>query len=130
MRIFLLKLFFILITIPVQSVYANTICAKLPGNWKGNWQDHFNKILEAKINIDPLDKSEHRFDGKFYLSDGSSGELHGKCKSINVQEAYLTLRKDAPWYNPCRGTIIQVNKKMMIHFYCYEPNQSGYFIKE
>jgi len=102
------------------------ICTQLPGSWEGQWEDQQHRLFNAQLELRRQGDHMH-FDGQFTLSDGSAGTLQGKCLPVSAKEAYLSLRKDAPWYNPCRGTVLQVDKIFMIHFYCFSPNQSGYF---
>lgn len=103
------------------SAHAD-MCANLSGNWEGNWLDQ-----TAKLWISPM--NQQQFSGGFILADGSVGKLLGQCTNISEHEAYLKLQEDAPDYNPCRGSIVFYRNALITHFYCFNPNQSGYFNK-
>lgn len=106
--------------------FAN-ICGKLQGRWIGNWEQ-FNNQYSAKLEIHR--NSNKNFSGKYELSDNSKGKFHGTCKQILTNEAYLILDQDPPWNNPCRGILMQIKTKMSLHFSCFNPNQSGYFLQQ
>lgn len=110
----------------MSSVMAKN-CEDMLGEWQGYWEDEKHVLLEATLHINQATSSA--FIGEFFLSNGSKGGLHGKCQTINENEIYITLRQDAPLYNPCRGTLLISNGKALVHFFCFEPNQSGYFVK-
>ena len=122
-KLFVLSLLMIL---PIYSFAFPPICQKFTGEWQGNWEDEHHKIFTAQLFLQQKDNTH--ITGKFVLSDGSSGLLQGNCLMVNTHEAYLILQEEPPLFNPCRGSILQVDKNLMIHFYCFKPNQSGYFL--
>ncbi len=123
MRLMLLGLFLYAVT---SLVFADS-CNNLSGNWEGNWLDQGGRVQAAKLWVGPL--MHQQFVGGFMLADSSVGKLAGICSPINEHEAYIKLQEDAPDYNPCRGTIVFYRNEYIVHFYCFNPNQSGYFSK-
>jgi hypothetical protein len=110
---------------PVLSY--SSVCANLTGSWQGEMQDQQHTLMPARLWFAVNAKDE--FSGGFILRDGGTGALRGRCVSISDNEAYLVLQPDAPAYNPCRGTLLVDKSMMATHFFCFNPNQSGYFIK-
>lgn len=102
-------------------------CSNILGNWVGSWENESHHLFQAVINIETADKNN--FIGEYRLSDGSTGGLHGKCNAINENEIYITLKQDAPLNNPCRGLLLNWKDQSLLHFYCFNPNQSGYFTR-
>ncbi len=111
----------------ITSLSYADICNNLTGNWEGHWIDETERAQNAKLSIGPL--TQQQFSGGFMLADGSVGKLSGQCTAINEHEAYIKLQEDAPDYNPCRGAIVFYKGIFMSHFYCFNPNQAGYFNK-
>lgn len=118
-----LILLLLLINIPI--VCFADLCEAISGQWQGEWENEQRQIYQARLELEVTHNTH--FSGQFYLSNHSSGSLQGHCKTLKPDEAFLTLRKDAPWYNICRGLLVKTDDQLALHFWCYNPNQSGYF---
>lgn len=117
-------LFICIIAFSLPTFSAN-VCGNLSGDWQGDWEDETHGNQTAQIQVNPLQKN--KFTGTFYLANGSTGKVDGKCNAVNLNEAELFLKKDKPYFNPCRGTLIQLQHQDYLHIFCFNPNQSGYF---
>jgi len=107
--------------------FANP-CDKIVGHWSGEWVDYKHTTDGATLDISQVD--EKYFYGTYVMSNGKTNEFHGTCKQLTPNESYLSLQDSPPHYNPCRGLLIQNNNEITIHFYCFNPNDSGYFTKD
>jgi len=117
----------LLCALTILPIYSHaSVCTNLGGVWLGDWDQQHN-VLPARLLI--VINENNEFTGTFILQDGSKGAIAGNCVAISNNEAYLTLKPDAPAYNPCRGTMLVDKEHMETHFFCFNPNQSGYFSK-
>lgn len=108
------------------ACFANP-CDKIVGHWSGEWINHKHTTYGAILDINQTD--EKYFYGAYVMSNSKTNEFHGTCKQLTPDESYLSLEDSPPHYNPCRGLLIQNNNEIKIHFYCFNPNDSGYFTK-
>lgn len=121
-----------LISIACLSVIYSTlgfanICDKIYGHWSGEWIDDKHNVDQSSVQINQM--SDKHFYGTYTLSTGYRADFNGICKQLALNEAFLTLEETAPTYNPCRGLLMQNNNELLIHFYCFNPNNSGYFTR-
>lgn len=121
------KIIAIGLTLMVHVTYAD-VCKKLPGEWQGEWENGKHQLQSAEMIFYP--NIIGQFSGIFKLADGSEGKVSGKCIKINEDETYLILQPEAPYFNPCRGTIMLDDNTLVTHFFCFKPNESGYFVKK
>ena len=122
MRVLSFSLFFI-----VEMAHSG-ICEQMGGEWVGNWVEQRFKHYSARLEIrTPVDR---KFWGNYYLATNNRGHFRGVCKQVAPDEAILTLAKDPPCWNPCRGTLMQTKQGLSIHFYCFKPDQAGFFSKK
>ncbi len=118
----------LLCALTILPIYSHaSICTNLGGSWLGEWQDEQRNVMPARLLF--VINENNEFTGTFLLQDGGKGTLAGSCVAISNNEAYITLKPDAPAYNPCRGTMLVDKEHMETHFFCFNPNQSGYFSK-
>ena len=107
------------------AVSANP-CTKLGGHWQGQWQQGKQHFATSNLIIS---MRGHLLQGHFSLTKNSKGTFHGKCISINNDEAYIVLQPDPPDYNPCRGNLFIYNHQPQLRFFCYQPDAWGHYKK-
>lgn len=116
--------FFLLNTINLQA----SICPQLSGKWQGVWS--FSRIDRNLGHLEITKNIKGDFTG-IYKIGKVDGTFSGRCSAISPLEAYLILTPDPPFYNPCRGTLLQVkDSELVLHIFCFKPNEQGYFQKK
>lgn len=115
-----------LILLFTSPIFATpNLCQKLKNHWQGEWENEHHQIFSAQLVVAAA--TDNQFHGRFVLGNGSEGTIKGVCDSLKPNEVLLYLRKDPPYFNSCRGTLLLEKREYLLHFFCFNPNQSGYF---
>lgn len=120
----MLRLFWYFLLFLFCNFSHASICHHVAGRWQGTWQD-LKGQYQTRLQIDK--HASRRYTGNFLMENGVKGKVHIQCTVLNKHEASLRLREDPPYFNPCRGLLIKDKAHVIMHVFCFEPNENGYF---
>lgn len=108
------------------ACFAN-LCDRLSGRWEGEWVSGSLALYSTTLTM-TLGAAQH-FSGEYVMSNGEQDDFEGDCTLLDTHQAFLQVPHATRVNNPCYGLLIENAQKVLLHLYCFNPNDAGFFTK-